>query len=92
MMTPEGKVKAEIKQGLTAHGVYFFMPVPMGFGKRTLDFLCCWRGQFIAIEAKAGDKELTTAQAIIADEIRAARGKVIVAYSWADVEHELRRL
>lgn len=51
-MTPEGKVKKEIKTYLDSIGAYYFMPVPMGYGKRTVDFLVCWRGAFIAIEAK----------------------------------------
>ena len=34
-MTPEGKVKKEVKRVLDAFGVYYFMPVQMG----------AWRGR-----------------------------------------------
>lgn len=59
--TPEAKVKAKIKAILKEHGVYFAMPIGTGFGNSGVpDFLCCVKGRFLAIEAKAG-KGTTTA-------------------------------
>jgi hypothetical protein len=59
--TPEAKVKAKIKALLEKHSVYYAMPIGTMYGNSGVpDFLCCMRGQFLAIEAKAG-KGTTTA-------------------------------
>ena len=60
--TPEGKVKDQIKSVLNKFGIYYFMPVQNGMGKPGLDFYCCYRGKFIAIEAKAPGKKPTPRQ------------------------------
>lgn len=60
-MTPEGKVKQELKRHLDAQRYYYFMPVQTGRGRKTVDFLVCAEGRFIAIEAKATRKEKPTA-------------------------------
>jgi len=60
MATPEGRVKARIKRVLKKHGVWFFMPVPYGMGVHGIpDFICCFDGRFLAIEAKAPRKKKT---------------------------------
>lgn len=61
--TPEGKVKAAVKKVLQARGIWFFMPMQNGFGVVGIpDFICCWKGQFLAIETKApGKRKDTTA-------------------------------
>jgi hypothetical protein len=85
-MTPEGEVKEEIKRNLDKLGVYYFCPVQMGYGKRTVDFLCCVNGKFVGIEAKAiGGKKLTKQQASILNKIMVSGGVGIVATSWKDV-------
>jgi len=54
MATPEGKVKDRIKKELKQLGAFIYMPVPSGFGVRGVpDFLACYQGLFIGIEAKA---------------------------------------
>lgn len=59
--TPEGRVKKHIRKVLDAAGAYYAMPVTGGFGKSGVpDFLVCFQGRFIGIEAKAG-KGTTTA-------------------------------
>lgn len=59
--TPEGKVKAAVKKVLQARGIWFFMPMQNGFGVVGIpDFICCWKGQFLAIETKAPGKRNTT--------------------------------
>jgi pantoate kinase len=59
--TPEAKVKKKIKAILSDNNIYYAMPVGSGYGNSGVpDFLCCVRGYFIAIEAKAG-KGTTTA-------------------------------
>lgn len=53
--TPEAKVKAQIKKILKEHGVWYAMPMGTGYGNSGVpDFLCCIKGKFLAIEAKAG--------------------------------------
>jgi hypothetical protein len=53
-MTPEGTTKDDIKKLLAAYGddLYAFWPVQTGYGSRTIDCLVCFRGLFIAVEAK----------------------------------------
>lgn len=74
--TPEAKVKRKVKELLNAEGVYYFMPVQVGYGARTLDFLCCHRGQFFAIETKAPGKKMTEQQCAIAERIERSQGRV----------------
>jgi len=79
--TPEGKVKDAIKKILNKNDIWYFMPAANGFGKVGVpDFICCWGGKFLAIEAKAkGKREYTTAnQNIRIEEIRHADGWAIV--------------
>jgi hypothetical protein len=82
-MTPEGKVKAEVKEYLNLLGsdCWYYMPVPMGYGKRGVpDFVCCIRGQFYGIECKAPGKrsDLTPWQSKELDAIHAAGGCSVV--------------
>lgn len=59
--TPEGKVKDAVKAWLKARGIWFFMPAANGFGRIGVpDFICCWRGRFLAIETKAPGKRGNT--------------------------------
>lgn len=89
--TPEGKVKDEIKAHLKALGAYFFMPVQMGFGVRTVDILACFKGRFLAIEVKRpGGGVLTDNQRGVLVAVRRAGGVALVATSWADVEEALQ--
>ena len=63
-MTPEGKVKAEIKKVLDSCMVWYFCPAANGYGRVGIpDFICCVNGHFLAIEAKANStKQLTAPQ------------------------------
>ena len=59
--TPETKVKRSVTNILTKYGAYYFFPASNGFGRAGIpDIIACYRGQFIAIECKAG-KNTTTA-------------------------------
>ena len=75
-MTPEGKVKADVKKYLKARGAYFFMPVQYGYGAAALDFFVCLDGRFIAIETKAPGKKLTARQEEVARKIEDAGGQI----------------
>lgn len=75
-MTPEGKVKQKIKDVLKKYpgAVYWYMPVPSGYGARTVDFIGCAWGWFFAIEAKAPKGSATALQEATLDQIREAWG------------------
>lgn len=75
-MTPEGLTKKEIRAVLDSYGdeLWYDMPVKMGMGKRVVDFLICFRGFFLAIEAKRKGKEARKFQVRIMDRVRRAGG------------------
>jgi hypothetical protein len=75
--TPEGRVKDAIKKVLKEYNVWYFMPSANGFGKVGVpDFICCWKGRFLAIEAKAPGKinNTTPNQKMRIQEINDAMG------------------
>lgn len=78
MTTPEGLVKDAIKKLLQSRNVYMFWPVVGTYGKKTVDCLACYKGIFLAIEAKAHGKKPTTNQKATLDEIIAAGGFTVV--------------
>ena len=53
-MTPEGKVKAKVSKLLQEFEeiLFYDMPVPGGYGKSTLDYVCCYRGLYFVVETK----------------------------------------
>jgi len=62
-VTPEGRVKDKVKHILKAMGVWYFMPAANGIGTTGIpDFICCFKGRFIAIECKAGKNQPTALQ------------------------------
>lgn len=73
-MTPEGMIKSLISSVLTKHNAWYFMPVPSGYQAKTVDFIVCHRGRFIAIEAKRPGKNATQRQAYVLKQIREAGG------------------
>ncbi len=91
-MTPEGRVKADIKKWLKSQGAYFFMPVQSGYGASTLDFLVCLNGRFYAIETKAPGRNLKASprQMQVIEEIRAAGGWATVVDDVNDLAQLLR--
>ena len=62
-MTAEGKVKLRIKKILNDINAYYCMPATAGYGNSGIpDFLVCYRGKFIGIEAKAEGNKPTALQ------------------------------
>lgn len=62
-LTPEGKVKLAIKKIIASRGALYCMPATGGFGKSGVsDFLICYKGAFISVEAKANDSGPTALQ------------------------------
>ena len=84
--TPEGKIKSSIKKILNKHGVYSHMPVQNGMGAPSLDFVCCFKSFYLAIEAKAPGKKPTERQKKTMRKIRAAGGYAFVVHDAATLE------
>lgn len=77
--TPEGKVKAAVKKLLDSYGAYYFMPATGGFGKSGVpDIVGCYKGEFFAVECKAGNNKPTALQEKQMEKIRAADGTALV--------------
>lgn len=77
--TPEGKVKAKVSRILRdTPNLYYFMPVPGGYGESTLDYIVCHKGRFASIETKAPGKKPTPRQNMVAEMMRRAGGTVFV--------------
>lgn len=87
-MTPEAKVKKEVKRILHDHGIkpdeggpsgWYFMPVAGRFGRRgTADFICNVMGHFLAIETKANGGQETKLQEMTRHAIERTNGTSIV--------------
>jgi hypothetical protein len=88
--TPEGKVKRKIKELLDRHKplLYYHMPVLIGMGRPTLDFIGCYRGRFFGIEAKRedGDGQPTTRQKGTMEDIERAGGVAFVVHDQASLQ------
>lgn len=77
--TPEGKVKKTVSALLrSVPDLYYFMPVPSGYGESSLDYLGCYRGKWFAVETKAPGKKPTDRQNMIIERIKKAGGAVFV--------------
>jgi len=85
-VTPEGKVKEKVKKVLKEFGVYYHMPVTNGMGKPSLDFICCHKGRFLAIETKTEKGKLTLRQEATIDEMQKAGAIVLVIRGESDSE------
>lgn len=81
-MTPEAKVKAQVRRILDKHDAYYFFPPGMGLGRAGIpDVIICHRGYFIAVECKATPKEQPTAlQSREISLIREAEGFALVIH------------
>lgn len=78
-MTPEAKVKAQVRRHLVELGAYYFSPVTGGYGGSGVpDIVGCYNGKFFAIECKAGRGKTTALQDRNIALIHTAGGKAIV--------------
>jgi hypothetical protein len=79
MFTPEGITKDAMKKLLDSYGdeLYYFFPVQSGYGERLVDTYICFRGLFIAVEAKRPGAKARKFQARIMDRIRDANGETL---------------
>lgn len=85
MTTPEGSIKQQINHVLNKHKCWSFMPVPTGFQAKTIDYIVCCKGRFIAIEAKAPGKVLSARQDYVLGLIREAGGLTFVVNGTASL-------
>lgn len=77
--TKENLVKKQIKKILEELECYYFMPPANGYGRAGIpDFVGCLKGQFIAIEAKAGKGKTTALQDREIEKIKRSGGFAIV--------------
>ena len=78
-LTPEGRVKRDIKNIFKQYDVWYFMPSTFGMGRSGVpDFIACVSGKFLAVEAKAGKGKTTVLQDREIAAIGAAGGLALV--------------
>jgi hypothetical protein len=78
-MTPEARVKKQIRQILDRVSAYYAMPIGSAYGNAGVpDFLVCHRGLFIGIEAKAGSGKPTALQEHNLNKIMEAGGEALI--------------
>jgi hypothetical protein len=78
-LTPETKVKRKVTLILNKYDAYFFFPASNGFGRAGIpDIVVCYRGQFIAIECKAGKNTTTALQRRELSAVEDAGGYALV--------------
>lgn len=102
-MTAEGEVKKAIKKLLAEHNIvqattvlkpdqvvkgWYYMPVSNGMGKHGIpDFIICYMGWFVSVEAKAPKGAPTPLQELNHTIIQASGAKALIT---SDVD-EVRR-
>ena len=78
-MTPEAKVKKQIRNILDTTRTYYAMPIGTGYGSSGVpDFLVCHEGHFVGVEAKAGKGKTTALQEDNMRRIRESGGTTLV--------------
>lgn len=71
----ETAIKAAVRKYLSEIGAYWFMPVQMGIGASSLDFLVCYHGRFYGIETKRpGVNSCTRRQKSVMQQIEQSGG------------------
>ena len=79
-MTPEAKVKQQVRRMLDEFKIYYFFPPANGYGRAGIpDIIGCCLGRFIAIECKAGKNTTTALQERELQRITDAGGFAFVA-------------
>jgi hypothetical protein len=70
---------------------WYYMPVSNGMGVHGIpDFVCCYHGRFLGIEAKKPGGEPTANQLNRHEEIKTAMGEVLVVDDVSVLEAHLR--
>lgn len=78
-MTPEAKVKKQVRKILDELECYYFFPATGGYGASGVpDIVVCYLGHFVGIECKAGDNKPTLLQQKNLENIKKSGGSSIV--------------
>jgi len=79
-MTPEAKVKLQVRKLLDELHIYYFFPPANGYGRAGIpDVVGCVHSHFVAVECKAGRGVLTALQERELAQISEAGGFTFVA-------------
>ena len=92
-MTPEGRVKKQVKEYLKSIGAWYYMPVSNGMGRVGCpDILVCYQGLFMAFETKAPGKirNVTANQQREIDDILRVNGLARVVDDVEQVKEAIR--
>lgn len=93
MQTPESRLKKTLKKYLNERGAYWAMVAEGAYAKiGDPDIIACFKGHFIAIEAKTYEGSQSDWQKIREREIKASGGIYILARSVQDVEAVLNEI
>ncbi len=87
----EAQLTIMIREFLTSRGIFHWKSWqgPMSQPRGVSDILGCYKGRFIAIEIKAGKRQLTPDQAAFLSQVERAGGCAFVAHSVEEVREEL---
>lgn len=91
--TPESLIKSDIKDYLRQKGVFWSMVTGGPYSKvGDPDMVACYRGRYLAIEAKTYSGAMSAAQKIRMHQIFRAGGVFICARTVDDVRQEIEKL
>ena len=88
-MTPEGKIKTEIKKYLDSLGdlCWYFMPAMNGYGRKGIpDIVGCFSGVFFAFEVKSAEGKATPWQERELEKILKTGSRAAIVRNVADVD------
>lgn len=89
-MTPEGRIKTEIRKWLTAKQI-FWSSIQNGPGAKPgdPDLIICFQGSFIGVEVKAPGGVQSPLQKVREKEINASGGRYLIVHSLKELEEAL---
>lgn len=92
-MTPEGKIKTEIREYLTRNKI-FWSSVRNGPGAKAgdPDLILCVDGRFVGVEVKTDTGRLSPLQHLRGEEIKKSGGLFLVVRSLSELIIQLKNL
>lgn len=93
MTTPEAALKTKLREYLTARGAFWSTVQGGAFAKPgDPDIVVCYKGRYVAVEAKAPKGRQSSIQRIRQKQIEDAGGIYVLARTIEDVSEVLDRL
>lgn len=90
MVTPESKLKKDIKVYLNSRSIYWAIVPEGSYGKSgDPDLIACYKGMFVGLEAKTYEGRQSGIQKVRQREIEASGGVYAIVRSVRDVEEAL---